>query len=301
MSDERARGAVQAACEAGGVEGDVVSMDAMSGGCIDHVSRVELSTGSFIVAKTGEPAALARFAEEAKGLRALGASGTVRVPAVHAVDVFDGHAVLLMSFLPPGQADSDAWRTFGESLAALHDGDAGERYGFDSDNHLGSTEQPNGWMDDWAAFNAERRIGHQLRLGRSNGAMEPREVERLESLISRLGDFLPNRPHPSLLHGDLWSGNALPMTDEQGRSQVALIDPAVSIGDGLADIAMMQLFGGFPSACFESYFANRLTDDGERVDQRIAVYQFYHVLNHVNLFGRGYAAQASALLDRLGV
>jgi fructosamine-3-kinase len=297
------RSAIQEACQAAGLSGEVVSLDGMSGGCIDHVSRVVLSTDSVVVAKTGDRAALDRFREEAAGLRTLEATGTVRMPTVHAVDVFDGRAVLVMSYLSPGESAATAWRDFGQALAALHDVNpgTGDRYGFETDNHLGSTRQPNGWMDDWVAFNAERRIGHQLRLGTASGVLEPREADRIRRLIDGLDAILPRHPHPSLIHGDLWSGNALPTVDEQGRPCVGLIDPAVSIGDGLADVAMMQLFGGFPAVCFEAYFERRATDEGARVDRRIAVYQLYHVLNHVNLFGRGYARQARSLLDRLGV
>jgi len=109
--------------------------------------------------------------------------------------------------------------------------------------------------------------------------------------------MIPDRPKPAWLHGDLWSGNALPTTDADGSSRIAVIDPAAYIGDGWADIAMMRLFGGFPAACFHAY--EQCVDDDDRIEKRIAVYQLYHVLNHLNLFGRGYAGQALAIADRL--
>src|SRR5690606_7037940 len=118
------------------------------------------------------------------------------------------------------------------------------------------------------------------RLGRDEAALIQRVIDQLESLI-------PRKPKPALLHGDLWSGNALPAQDHTGRKRIALIDPAPSIGDGWADIAMMELFGGFPRACCDAYAARN--PDQANIRTRIGVYQLYHILNHINIFGRSYA------------
>jgi fructosamine-3-kinase len=123
-------------------------------------------------------------------------------------------------------------------------------------------------------------------------------VRRVERVIGRLETLIPQRPKPALLHGDLWSGNALTAVDEAGAQRIAVIDPACSYGDGWADIAMMKLFGGFPSHCLDAYAAE--ADDRDGLEARLAVYQLYHVLNHVNLFGRSYAGQAMALVAALG-
>jgi fructosamine-3-kinase len=288
---------IKHALAAAGLSTDVRSTSAMSGGCIHHVVKATLGDGMEVVAKLNAPDELAIFEEEAAGLRALADTQTVLVPRPLAVGVYASHAVLLMSHVRHGSATAEAWRSFGEELAALHAVDVGRRYGFEIDNHLGSTYQPNAWSHDWVDFNARYRLGYQIELAQEHERLSAGEVRRIETLIERLGDILPRRPKPALLHGDLWSGNALPSIDD-GRSRIAVIDPACSIGDGWADIAMMRLFGGFAPECFEAYAG--VNRDHESVAPRIAVYQLYHLLNHVNLFGRGYAGQAMNVVGQLG-
>ena len=271
----------------------------LSGGCIHRVQRLTLADGARIVVKLAEASRRGLFEEEAASLRALRATGTLRVPEVFAVAADERHAVIMMESLESARASGETWARFGESLAALHHAEAGSRYGFEMDNHLGTTPQPNRWCDDWVTFNREYRLGHQLRLARAGGGLSAAEANRVQRLIDRLDAFLPTAPRPALLHGDLWSGNALPTMDVAGGVEIAVIDPATSVGDGWADIAMMKLFGGFAPATFERYAAE--VTDHDLVSERLAVYQLYHVLNHVNLFGRGYAGQAMALLDGLGI
>jgi fructosamine-3-kinase len=263
------------------------------------VLEVTVAGGRRFVAKLNDARQVGLFEEEAAGLEALSRTQTVLVPEPLAALAEGSASVLLMTAITPGRAGGDTWRRFGRELAALHavEAPSGNRYGFDMDNHCGMTPQPNPWCDDWVTFNAEHRIGHQLRLAAGRGLLNKNEARRLEQLIDRLDRVIPRRPKPALLHGDLWSGNALPAEDE-GAERIAVIDPACSYGDGWADIAMMKLFGGFSSACFEAYAAE--THDRDGVDDRIAVYQLYHVLNHVNLFGRGYAGQAMSLVSSLG-
>jgi len=270
----------------------VRSIAPLSGGCIHHASRVELASGRTIVAKVAS-GAKQLFDEELRGLGTILATGAIPAPEPIGVAELDGTSVLLMSYVKPAPATPRAWQRLGEDLAALHRADSGKRYGFDADNFLGSTLQPNGWMDDWVEFNRVRRLGHQVALASSKGLLHASEQRELEKLMERLDEFLPRRPKPALLHGDLWSGNALPAVGER----IAVIDPAVSIGDGWADIAMMRLFGGFDQATFEAY--GEAIDDKEKVEARIAIYQLYHVLNHVNLFGRGYAGQALGIVRGL--
>ncbi len=269
----------------------------LSGGCIHQVSHVTLSGGVQVVAKTNRADHLPMFEEEAAGLRALAATGVVLVPEPLAVTGSGPTAVLLMTALHPQPPSSESWRRFGGELAALHASPApGSDYGFDTDNHLGTTPQPNRWCDDWVRFNTDHRLGHQLAMATSRRLLHADEARRVERVLGRLDELIPRRPRPALLHGDLWSGNALPAIGDDG-ARVAVIDPACSYGDGWADIAMMKLFGGFPQDCFDAYAA--AVDDREDLEQRIAVYQLYHVLNHVNLFGRGYIQQAIGLARSL--
>jgi fructosamine-3-kinase len=288
--------AIARAVRDAGFEAAVRATAPMSGGCIHRTTAVSLTSGAELVAKTGGADALPLLVEEATGLDTLAETGTVLVPDRLGVGVYAGTAVLLMRRIDPAPATAAGWARFGRALAALHARDVGAAYGFDVDNHIGTTEQCNAWCDDWVTFNRQCRLGPQVELGRRRGVIEADEAARLERLGERLDELLPTRPEPALLHGDLWSGNALPTADGSGPT-VAVIDPACSVGDGQADLAMMKLFGGFPAACFEAYVAER----GEPIDDGlIAVYQLYHLLNHVNIFGRGYIGQAMGVVRALG-
>jgi fructosamine-3-kinase len=292
--------AIDRALREAGIDGPVTATRDLSGGCIHRVRELTLAGGGRLVAKVNDAGRIGLFREEAVGLEALGGTRTVLVPRPLAVSAGDSAAVLLITAITHQRVGSQAWDRFGRELAALHGADpaGAPGYGFERDNHLGTTPQPNRWHDDWVRFNADCRLGPQLTLAARRELLRGPEASRVERVIDRLETLIPRRPKPALLHGDLWSGNALPAVDDAGEERIAVIDPACSYGDGWADIAMMKLFGGFPSRCFDAYAAE--ADDREGLESRIAVYQLYHVLNHVNLFGRGYAPQAMALVALLG-
>ncbi len=295
------REAIKRALGEAGIQAGIASASDLAGGCIHRVSKVTLDDGRTLVAKTNRAEMVSLFEEEAASLVALAATHTVLVPQVLSTVAHDGMAVLLMTALPAAAPTEGAWRRLGVELARLHGAPCAARYGFAIDNHLGTTFQPNTWCDDWVEFNALYRLGHQARLARDGGRLRADEARRIDAVINGLDRLIPRRPRPALLHGDLWSGNALGTADAGGDSRVALIDPVCSIGDGVADLAMMELFGGFGPDCFEAYWSG--IDDPPEVAEReirIGVYQLYHVLNHLNLFGRGYAGQAMALAARLG-
>ena len=296
MSD---RAAIDHALNAAGFHGPVKSIRNLSGGCIHTVMAITLDDGRSLVAKLNVAHMRAMFDEEARSLRALSATSTVLVPHPLGVTEHAGRSVLLMTAIAPaaGAPQAEQWRRFGHELAALHQADAGPAYGFESDNHIGSTPQPNSWHDDWVEFNADNRLGFQLALARDNDLLDESESRTIEGLINRLDRLIPRKPRASLLHGDLWSGNAISGQDERGEARIAVIDPASSIGDGWADIAMMSLFGGFPRSCIDAYA--QVIGRPDDLESRITVYQLYHVLNHVNIFGRGYAPQAMSLAARL--
>ncbi len=309
-------------------------MSSLTGGCIHRVDQITLDDGTTLVVKSNTADHLGSFEEEAASLRVLERTGTVLVPAPLAVVGRRGVAVLLMRAIRSGRGTPEAWQRLGRDLAALHleglralrsglrphtpsGGYAADRkgryawtqtaldnadpppvgYGFSFDNHLGTTHQPNAWCDDWVRFNAENRLGHQLELARRGDRLRSSEAAGVQQVIAKLGMLIPAAPKPALIHGDLWSGNAIAAIDGRGAERIALIDPACSIGDGWADIAMMRLFGGFPPDCFTAYAS--MIDDSDRLETRIAVYQLYHVLNHVNLFGRGYVEKAMGLVKVL--
>ena len=287
--------AIVAALRAAGLCDEVSTSEPLTGGCIHQVKRLTLADGQRVVAKDTTADSAALLQEEAASLEALAATRTVLTPMPFGVFIEHGAAVFLMEFLEPAAPSEQTWRDFGEDLAALHAARVGEPYGFSTDNHLGSTLQPNAWCDDWVAFNAESRLGHQLRL--LQRVLSSDERKTIQRVIDQVATFIPARPRPSLLHGDLWSGNSMGAVSGAGKARIAVIDPACSIGDGWADIAMMKLFGGFPQACYDAYAG--AVDDHDRIESRIAVYQLYHVLNHVTIFGRGYAGQAMSLARTL--
>jgi protein-ribulosamine 3-kinase len=232
--------------------------------------------------KRGPAAHAPMFRAEAEGLAALAAAG-VPVPRVYAVRVQAGEARIEMQRLALG-ATAD-WAALARTVAALHRNTAA-RFGWDTDNWIGLAPQTNGWQADWPAFWFEKRLAPQAARARAAGFEF--DLEGLRGLLAA------HRPPASLLHGDLWQGN-IGFTP----AGPVLFDPAVYYGDREADLAMTELFGGFPRAFYAAYDAAWPLDSGYA--RRRDLYNLYHVLNHLNLFGAGYLRQARALVARLTV
>lgn len=261
----------------------------MGGGCINQAMRLEGRDARCYFVKLNRAAALEMFAAEAAGLDELRAGGAIRVPAPIAHGVAHGRAFLALEWLQLEARGSGA--DLGRRLAALHQVGA-RAYGWSRDNTIGSTPQNNPQGDDWIDFLRRWRLGFQLSLAARNGAPR-RLLERGERLLDRLAVFFPGyRPVPSLLHGDLWGGNY-----GYCRGEPVLFDPAVYYGDREADLAMTELFGGFPEDFRAAYQEAWPLDPGYATRRQL--YNLYHVLNHFNLFGGGYGAQASRMIDGL--
>ncbi len=229
---------------------------------------------------------------EYEGLEALAASETVRVPQALGLGVLGETSWLATEYLElvPASAESDA--RLGAQLAALH-GHTADAHGWDRDNWIGNNPQPNGREGDWTRFFAERRLGYQLRLAAERGHDGPLQEEG-QKLLERIPQLLAgHRPEASLLHGDLWSGNRAALAD----STPVIYDPAVHYGDGECDLAMSELFGPFATGFYREYQARRPLPPG--AGTRRDLYQLYHVLNHLNLFGGGWQNQARNLIRRL--
>jgi protein-ribulosamine 3-kinase len=264
---------------------------AVSGGSIHRCYRWRCGESLLFVkvaARTGGAALTA----EAAGLEALAAAQAVRVPRVLARGAVGRSAFLALEWIESRPAGRAAERRLGERLAAQHRVTAAT-FGFATDNFIGRTPQPNGCLSDWVEFFRERRLRHQLALATQNGFAELLErpgARLLESVGALLAD---HSPRASLLHGDLWAGNWL--ADPQ--QEPVIFDPAVYYGDREADLAMTRLFGGFGRAFHEAYQAEAPLPAGHAA--RAELYNLYHVLNHANLFGGGYARQARATIDRL--
>lgn len=278
--------------DATGHEFRAQTRSAAGGGCINHATVVGSGRLRYFV-KRNAAERLWMFEAEATGLNALGASGAVSVPTPICTGTTDGEAFLVLEYLelgPPGTATA---ATLGEQLAALH-AEVQPAFGWVSDNAIGATPQPNPMSDDWAEFFRRHRLEFQLERSLTSGFGGSALKTKGERLGKRLKDLLAGHaPIPSLLHGDLWSGNFAAMKD--GRP--VIFDPAVYWGDREADIAMTELFGRFPQAFYDAYSAAWALDPGYRV--RRTLYNLYHVLNHLNLFGGGYARQAERMMDEL--
>ncbi len=243
-------------------------------------------------AKVNEADRRAMFEAEADGLGALARAGAVRVPKVVAQGADDERAWLVLEWLELAALDERAGAALGKALAAQH-AVAQPGFGWGRDNFLGGSLQPNGWSDDWLDFWCHRRLAPQLRYAAAN-RLPSRMIDRGERLAADCEALLRGHaPSRSLLHGDLWSGNAAALAD----GTPVLFDPAVYVGDREADLAMTELFGGFPRAFAAAYREASPTGDGYAV--RRDFYNLYHVLNHANLFAGGYVRQAEQAIERL--
>ncbi|MCP4768586.1 MAG: fructosamine kinase family protein [Gammaproteobacteria bacterium] len=261
----------------------------LSGGNISRACRLEFGTARFFV-KLNRAEWLSMFVAEAAGLDAIRHSQTIRVPEVYLTSREGNHALIIMEYIDlTGAVDRDL---LARQLAAMH-GCYHDRFGFDCDNTIGSTPQINEFCDDWIEFWRLHRLGFQLTLARKNGC-DSRLIDSGNRLAENLAPFFDSyRPRPSLLHGDLWSGNQ--GADEAGNP--VIFDPACYYGDHQADLAMMELFGHPGERFFAIYREHFALDDGYPL--RRDLYNLYHLLNHANLFGGSYPAQSQRVIDHL--
>lgn len=264
----------------------------VGGGCINQGFHLQGSRREFFV-KLNTASALPMFEAEAAGLEEIAATKTVRVPLPICAGSNREQAWLVLQYLPlMSNGGPRAMALLGERLAAMHC-TTRERFGWTRDNTIGSTPQVNAQLSDWGEFWTLHRLGYQLDLAARNG--HEGELQRKGALLlERIPHLLAgHRPAASLLHGDLWGGNAGATTD----NEPVIFDPAVYYGDREADLAMTTLFGAFPSEFYLAYESAWSLDAGHR--ERRDLYNLYHVLNHLNLFGGSYLRQAQKMVDGL--
>ena len=271
------------------IDSSDLQLRSASGGDINQAFRLSNDQNSWFV-KVNSADALKMFEAEQLGLALIQYSDSIRVPRVIGSGQFDEWSYLLMEYVElTGNPDSHA---LASALATMHRYQS-ERFGNDFDNTIGLTPQVNQWEDSWVAFWCEHRIGFQVRLAKTRG-LDSGLISRLQALQSVVGFFFRNYdPKPSLLHGDLWSGNWA--ADAAG--QPVIYDPACYFGDHEADLAMMELFGSPGESFFRTYHAEFAIDGG--YSQRKLLYNLYHIVNHALLFGGGYASQARRMADQL--
>ena len=233
---------------------------------------------------------------EADGLRALRSTNAIRVPQVVAELTVGGVSILVLEGLEFARARDGAG--LGRALTGLHRatpqrGPNEERFGWSRDNWIGGTAQHNEWSDDWCTFWRDQRLAPQMALA-ARHAFDGEFMRNGERLLGKLASLLRNHdPGPSLLHGDLWSGNAGTLLS----GEAVIFDPATYVGDREADIAMTELFGGFGADFYAAYGEEWPLSSDYTVHRD--VYNLYHVLNHLNLFGRSYLAQAERMVEQL--
>lgn len=269
----------------------VKESDSIGGGCINQTFRISDGTQHFFV-KLNSVHGLSMFEAESAGLQEIRRSGTIRVPQPICYGQDDQLAWLVLEYLHLNKSARDSGSDLGQQLAAMHR-ITSPQFGWYRDNTLGTTPQINTVCADWIEFWQKHRLGYQLILAHQNGFHG--KLQKLgEQLLENLNKFIATTPPAaSLLHGDLWSGNYA--YDDRGNP--VIFDPAVYFGDREADIAMTELFGGFSSDFYSAYRYNYPLDSGYNI--RKIVYNLYHILNHLNLFGGSYLDQAEQMMSSL--
>ena len=271
----------------------VKSTAAVSGGCIADSRKLEMNSGRVFFLKQVRDGSSGTFESEARGLEELRKAGAVWVPEV----VAQGPDYLLLEWIVEGKESTDSsMEELGFQFAKLHHF-SGEIFGFPEDNYLGDSPQSNSTSKNgsanWPTFYVENRLQFQAGLAEKNGYATPELQNLLELLYKKIPDLLSGtEDKPSLLHGDLWCGNYL--IDQNGKPW--LIDPAVYYGHREADLAMTSLFGGFSKTFYSAYESAFPLVQG--YSEREPLYQLYHLLNHLNLFGTGYYGQVLSILKR---
>jgi fructosamine-3-kinase len=293
--DALARTLARAISDATQAHFEPASSEGVGGGCIHTALRISGDTAAgtrSYFAKVNGASSAPMFDAEADGLAALREAKAVRVPGEIARGDDGERAWLVLEWLDLVPLEGPSAARLGSALAAQH-GIPREKFGWARDNFIGASPQVNGWSDEWLPFWREKRLFAQLRLAAHN-RLPSRMIDRGERLAADCEAFFRHhRPAKSLLHGDLWGGNAAALAD----GTPVLFDPAVYVGDREADLAMSELFGGFPADFHAAYRSAFPLDDGYAA--RRDLYNLYHVLNHANLFAGGYVRQAGQSIERL--
>jgi fructosamine-3-kinase len=271
-----------------GKETEIINSSSVGGGCINNAMKVETNEGGFFLKWNDAKRFPRMFEAEAKGLALLKPANAISIPEVIATGEAENYSFILMEFIEAGSRQKNFWQHFGTALARLHQ-HTSEVFGLDHDNYIGSLPQSNTQKKAWTDFFISERLEKQLALAVSSGAINNSITQQFNNLFKRLPELIPAEP-PSLLHGDLWSGNF--MTGADGNA--VLIDPAVYYGHREMDLAMTKLFGGFSHEFYEAYHDAFPLQPG--FSSRMDIHNLYPLLVHVNLFGGGYVQEVKNIL-----
>jgi fructosamine-3-kinase len=286
--------------QATGKQFEILDRQSVSGGCINRAYMVSNKCDRYFV-KLNQPDLAEMFVAEMQGLAELAATVTIKVPLPICWGVTASNSYLVLECLDlterlavaDGNRNSPKnWLEMGRKLAMMHDYPMSNspKFGWQINNTIGATPQLNTWETDWTIFFKNHRIGYQLQLAQRKGGNFPKADRLLDAIPEILGE---HQPQPSLVHGDLWSGNASFTT----TNIPVIFDPATYWGDLEVDIAMTELFGGFPAAFYQGYASVYSLDPG--YERRKHLYNLYHILNHYNLFGGSYQSQANSAIELL--
>ena len=280
----------------------ITQTDRLSGGDINKAYALTINTGDRIFMKANSKSNADFFTAEAAGLSAIASTKTIATPEILCTGTDDGEDVgysfLLLKFIKSAKARDDYWEVLGQELAALHKADTKvlwpdsiscDSFGFFQDNFIGARPQVNNPCPSWISFFRDNRLAPQFKA--ADSYFSPEDRNKITKLLDNLDKFLMEPSKPSLLHGDLWNGNV--MCGPLGKA--ILIDPAVYIGHAEADLAMTQLFGGFPQKFYDAYLESNPIEPG--YEDRRDLYNLYQLLNHLNLFGPTYLGPVLSIVD----
>ena len=271
---------------------ELIDRQSIGGGCINQAYLISSGIERYFV-KLNQASRMEMFVAEAKGLQEMAATATIKVPAPICWGIARENSYLVLECLDlTSRGNSQNWAEMGRNLATMHDYRVSNtaKFGWHINNTIGSTPQLNSWETDWTIFFKNQRLGYQFQLARRKGGHFP----QAERLLAAIPDLLANhQPQPSLVHGDLWGGNASFTT----VGIPVIFDPATYWGDREVDLAMTELFGGFPAAFYQGYESVYPLAPGYA--RRKQLYNLYHILNHYNLFGGGYQSQANGAIESL--
>lgn len=267
----------------------VTSYRVVTGGCINNALKISTERGPYFLKWNQDPTNHF-FETEARGLELLRSTATLTVPEVYNIGEAEGQDYILMEYLEKQAPSHTFWEDFGIGLAELHKNKA-PKYGLDHQNYIGSLPQKNEPMHDWVEFFIENRLEVQLGLAIYNNLIDSEFARRFRILYAQLPGLLVYEP-PSLLHGDLWTGNFI--IGPEG--QAAIMDPAVYYGNREMEMAYTQLFGGFDNLFYTAYFDVLPVEPG--FQERADIYNLYPLLVHVNLFGSSYLSGVERVIRR---
>lgn len=268
----------------------VTSLKPISGGDISQAYKLKTPLNTFFLKVNTSEGAFNMFQTEAYGLQLIRDTNIIKTPKVITCDTFQNSAFLLMEFIQSKSPASKDFENLGHQLAQLHKCTS-DNFGLNKDNFIGRLPQSNKTHQSWLDFYTTERLLPQLELAKKSEYLSDAECPSEIKIKENLNALFTNIK-PSLLHGDLWSGNYL--ISEDGIPY--LIDPAVYHGHHEVDIAMTKLFGGFGSEFYSSY--NAIIPQNKDTHARIEIYQLYFLLVHLNLFGRSYYGSVLTILKK---